>query len=947
MLGFVLRKIFGTKYERDIKQLKPLIERINTLEPDISKLSDEELRAKTEEFRSRIKEKEKEFEEEIRELRKELSSAVSPKEREKIKSRLKETRNKILESILSEAFAVVREVGKRTINMRHFDVQLIGGVVLHQGKIAEMATGEGKTLVATLNAYLNGLTGEGVHIITVNDYLARRDTEWMGPIYHFLGLSMGCIQHDKSFLFDLSLSETGKWESDKVGSGIYLRPVSRQEAYLADVTYGTNNEFGFDYLRDNMAIRLEDRVQRKLNYAIVDEVDSILIDEARTPLIISGPAEESTDKYFIVNKLIPGLKGRFILEEKEKEAKKEGIDLEKGYDYIVDEKAGTVKLTEEGVKKCEKILGVSNLYDDMQSEWEHHIRQALRAKGRDFKTGAGPLFKRDRHYVVKDGQVIIVDDFTGRLMPGRRWSEGLHQAIEAKENVKIARENQTLATVTFQNYFRMYDKLAGMTGTAATEAEEFNEIYKLDVVVIPPNKSLIRYQWSDVIYKTEEEKFKAAVEEIIKLHKEGRPVLVGTVSIEKSEYLSNLLRRKGIPHEVLNAKNHEREAHIVAQAGQRSSVTISTNMAGRGTDIVLGEAVAQMGGLHVLGTERHEARRVDNQLRGRAGRQGDPGSSRFYLALQDDLMRLFGSDRISFIMDKLRIPSDQPIEHALVTRAITTAQKRVEQRNFEIRKHLLEYDDVMEKQRDYIYRRRREILEKEDQSQTIKEWMEGILDSALDTHIPEKAHPEDWDIEGLNRELGRIFPIALRKEDIDLSRITKEDLQKTLWNATLKSYQEKEKKISPESMRALERDIMLHIVDSRWKDHLYNLDHLKEGIGLRAYGQRDPLIEYKHETFNYFTTLCEAIPQETIGLLFKVRLPGEAREREASAKRHFVHQRYSTYDMAEAKGEVEQPDIKGEPEAKPPPFKRSGKKIGRNEPCPCGSGKKYKYCCGK
>ena len=938
MLGFLLQRIFGTKYERDIKRLEPLIEEINALEPDISRLSDQELRAKTEEFRSRIGEKEKEFAEEIKELRRGILEAVSPKEKERLKERLKEKRNRIFEDILPGAFAVVREAGKRTINMRHFDVQLMGGIVLHQGKIAEMATGEGKTLVATLTAYLNGLTGEGVHIVTVNDYLARRDTEWMGPIYDFLGLSVGCIQHDKSFLFDLSLSESGEWELDKVGSGVYLRPVSRQEAYQADVTYGTNNEFGFDYLRDNMAIRIEDRVQRKLSYAIVDEVDSILIDEARTPLIISGPAEESTEKYFLVNRLIPRLKGRFILEEAEKEAKKEGIDLERGYDYLVDEKAGTIKLTEEGARNCERMLGVSNLYDDLQSEWEHHIRQGLRAHN---------LFKRDRDYVVKDGEVIIVDEFTGRLMPGRRWSEGLHQAIEAKENVEIARENQTLATITFQNYFRMYEKLAGMTGTAATEAEEFNEIYKLDVVVIPTNKPLIRYQWPDIIYKTEEEKFKAAVEEIAKLHEEGRPVLVGTVSIEKSETLSNLLRRKGIPHEVLNAKNHEREAHIVAQAGQRNSVTISTNMAGRGTDIVLGEEVAQMGGLHVLGTERHEARRVDNQLRGRAGRQGDPGSSRFYLSLEDDLMRLFGSDRISFIMDRLRIPSDQPIEHALVTRAITTAQKRVEERNFEIRKHLLEYDDVMEKQRDYIYRRRREILENLDQSQTIKEWMEGILDSALDTYISEKADPLDWDIEGLNRSLGQIFPVALRREDIDLARITKEDLKRILWDAIWKAYQEKGKGIGSESMCALERNIMLHIVDSRWKDHLYNLDHLKEGIGLRAYGQRDPLTEYKHESFDYFTTLCEAIPQEVAGLLFKVRLPGEGRLRELPARRQFIHQRYSTYAMAEAKGPVRQPDIEKEPEAKPLPFRRPGRKIGRNEPCPCGSGKKYKYCCGR
>jgi preprotein translocase subunit SecA len=939
MLGSVLKRILGTKHEKDIKILKPLLEKINSLEPDIARLEDSELKAKTAAFGTRVREREKEFQEEIGDLRKELAKAVTSKEREKARFRLKETRNKIFEDILPEAFAVVREVGKRTINMRHFDVQLIGGIVLHQGKIAEMATGEGKTLAATLVAYLNGFTGEGVHIVTVNDYLSRRDTEWMGPIYDFLGLSVGCIQHDKSFLFDPSISESGKWEIDKVGSGIYLRPVTRQEAYRADVTYGTNNEFGFDYLRDNMTSRVRDRVQRKLNYAIVDEVDSILIDEARTPLIISGPTEVSTDKYTVVERrVIPHLRGKKITEDEERQAKKDGIDLEKGYDYIADEKAGSIKLTEEGITKCEGILGVKSIYDDLRAEWAHHINQGLRAK---------EFFHRDRHYVVKDGQVIIVDEFTGRLMPGRRWSEGLHQAVEAKENVEIARENQTLATVTFQNYFRMYDKLAGMTGTAATEAAEFNEIYNLDVVVIPTNKPLVRDQWPDVIYKTEAEKFKAVIEEITKLHKEGRPILVGTVSIEKSEHLSNLLRQKGILHEVLNAKNHEREAHIIAQAGEKNSVTISTNMAGRGTDIVLGEGVAQLGGLHVLGTERHEARRIDNQLRGRSGRQGDPGSSRFYLSLEDDLMRLFGSDRISFVMDKLHIPSDQPIEHPLVTRAISTAQKRVEQRNFDIRKHLLEYDDVMERQRDYIYRRRSEILENPSQEDTIKEWIEGILDSALDSSIPERVYPEDWDIEMLAGRLEQIFPVALREEDIDRERMTREDLKNMLSTSILKAYRDKEERIGAEHMRVLERNIMLHIVDGRWKDHLYNLDKLKEGIGLRGYGQRDPLIEYKRESFDYFTKLCEAIPQEVVGLLFKVRLPGEMVTERVPSKRDFVHRHYSTYDLAEKKGKVRASDGKGDPETKSSPHRRPERKIGRNEPCSCGSGRKYKHCCGR
>ncbi|MGH7262420.1 MAG: preprotein translocase subunit SecA, partial [Candidatus Rokuibacteriota bacterium] len=746
MLGTILTLLFGTKHERDVKRMTPTARAIGALEPDLQPLSDTALRDKTDEFKKR------------------LADGVD------------------LDELLAEAFAVCREAARRTVGMRHFDVQLMGGIVLHEGRIAEMATGEGKTLVATLPAYLNALTGRGVHVVTVNDYLARRDAQWMGPIYYALGLTVGVIQHEVSYLYDLAYVSPDIRLAN-------LRPCSRREAYQADVTYGTNNEFGFDYLRDNMRFSLEELVQRELHYAIVDEVDSILIDEARTPLIISGPAEESTDKYYKIDRILPKLhRAATIVEGKLSE-----VEAVKTGDYIVDEKARAVALTEQGVARCEQLLSIENLYDPTHMETLHHIHQALRAHA---------LFKRDVDYVVKDGQVLIVDEFTGRLMPGRRWSDGLHQAVEAREGVRIERENQTLATVTFQNYFRMYDKLAGMTGTAETEAEEFGKIYKLDVAVIPTNRPLIRTNFPDVVYKTEREKFDAVTEEISGCHESGRPVLVGTVSIEKSEHLSRLLKKRGIPHQVLNAKYHEREAEIVAQAGREKSVTIATNMAGRGTDILLGgnpdflakeilrkkdldpltappderraaleeakritepehERVVELGGLHIIATERHESRRIDNQLRGRSGRQGDPGSSRFYLSLEDDLLRIFGSERIRKVMDKLGMEEGEPIEHKLVTRAISTAQKRVEAHNFEIRKHLLEYDDVMNKQREVVYGMRGEILEGESQEEAIREWLDEITTGLLDLYASADAHPEDWDLKGLNEALHRQFDVRL------------------------------------------------------------------------------------------------------------------------------------------------------------------------------------------
>ncbi len=889
MLNAIITKIIGSKNERDIKRMQPMVQRINELESEMSRLSDIQLGELTPKFRKRLADGE------------------------------------TVDDLLPEAFAAVREASKRTLAMRPYDVQLIGGIVLHQGKIAEMKTGEGKTLVATLPAYLNALESKGVHIVTVNDYLAGRDADWMGNIYRLLGLTVGCIQHP-------------------------LTDEERKLAYAADITYGTNNEFGFDYLRDNMKYALEDCVQRGFNYAIVDEVDSILIDEARTPLIISGPAEESTDKYYKIDRIIPKLR--------------------RDIDYQVDEKARTVNLTEEGVEKAEKLLAVGNLYEPQNMDWVHHIYQALKAH---------LLFKRDVDYMVKDTEVVIVDEFTGRLMPGRRYSDGLHQALEAKENVKIERENQTLATITFQNYFRMYAKLAGMTGTAETEAEEFYKIYKLEVVVIPPNRTLIRTEYSDIIYRTEREKYNAVVDEIKELYEVGRPVLVGTISIEKSEKLSTLLKRRGIPHVVLNAKYHAKEAEIVAQAGRKKAVTIATNMAGRGTDILLGgnpdflalqtmrekglspstiskaegdrirehwgqvwqkehEEVVGLGGLHILGTERHEARRIDNQLRGRAGRQGDPGSSRFYLSLEDDLMRIFASDRISSIMQTLGMEEGVPIESKLITRQIERAQKQVEGRNFEIRKHLLEYDDVMNKQREAIYSIRRDLLEGSDQGEYVRELANDILLDLLDQHAPRDRDSGDWDLEGLRVSIGNQFGFDIATDGFDPQHASREDLTGRLSAKIRSLYDQKERRVGPEFLRYQERMIMLQVLDVQWKDHLLALDHLKEGIGLRGYGQRDPLIEYKKESFQMFEELNARREEETIRYLYLfepiTKEEAEAREREREeARRKQMRDQNLVYSGGE-----------GSPSA---PKKREVAKVGRNDPCPCGSGKKFKKCHGR
>ncbi len=927
MLNTLLRKVFGTKHERDVKRLQPNVVAINALEPHLKTLDDAALRAKTAEFRKRLED------------------------------------GADVDDVLAEAFAVCREAARRALGMRHFDVQLIGGMVLHEGKIAEMATGEGKTLVATLPAYLNSLTGRGVHIVTVNDYLAKRDAQWMGPVYQALGLSVGVIQHEASFLYD------PRFVTPDVRMTA-LRPCSRPEAYRADITYGTNNEFGFDYLRDNMRFYREELVQRELHYAIVDEVDSILVDEARTPLIISGPAEESTELYYKIDRIIPKLKrAATIVEGKlsEVEATKEG-------DYIVDEKSKAVALTEAGIASCERLLTVDNLYDPNNIDVLHHIQQALRAHA---------LYKRDVDYVVKDGQVIIVDEFTGRMMPGRRWSDGLHQAVEAKEAVRIERENQTLATITFQNYFRMYDKLAGMTGTAETEAEEFAKIYKLDVVVIPTNRPLTRVNNPDVVYKTEREKFNAVVEDIIERHGRGQPVLVGTISIEKSERLSTLLKKRGVRHEVLNAKYHEREAEIVAQAGRQSAVTIATNMAGRGTDILLGgnpdflskellrkkgldpatapaearqaalvearritepehEKVVATGGLHIVGTERHESRRIDNQLRGRSGRQGDPGSSRFYLSLEDDLLRIFGSQRIQRIMDRLGMEEGEPIEHKLVTRAIATAQKRVENHNFEIRKHLLEYDDVMNKQREIVYGMRRQILDGANQTDTIAEWIEDLVPVTLDSFAGPAVHPEEWDLAGLNEALFQQFDVRIPASTYQ--EVTSRDgLNELVLDAVKSRYVDRERELGEELMRALERHEMLIVIDTQWKDHLLSIDHLKEGIGLRGYGQRDPLTEYKKEAFDLFQDMAERVKAAVVERLFKVQVVREAPMAMPTLT--------ARADTQESRGEM--PSVGGEaprvaPLAAPPrpaPRTATGDKVGRNDPCPCGSGKKYKKCC--
>jgi preprotein translocase subunit SecA len=841
MLASFLTKVFGSKNERELKKVQPIIEQINALETDLRALSDDQLKGHTAKFKERLQNGEP------------------------------------LDDLLPEAFAVVREASRRTLNMRHFDVQLLGGIVLHQGKIAEMKTGEGKTLVATLPAYLNALTGKGVHIITVNDYLASRDTRWMGTIYTFLGLTVGTIVHG-------------------------LDDAERKKAYGADITFGTNNEFGFDYLRDNMKFDRQSLVQRELHYAIVDEVDSILIDEARTPLIISGPAERSTDLYYQVNNIIPRLK--------------------KESDYSIDEKARSVVLTEEGVAKAEKLLQVENIYDPKHIELLHHVNQGLKAH---------TLFKRDVDYIVKNGEVIIVDEFTGRLMPGRRYSDGLHQALEAKEGVKIENENQTLATVTFQNYFRMYDKLAGMTGTADTEAVEFKKIYSLEVMVIPTDKPMIRKDYSDVIYKTRREKYNAAIDEIVELHRRGQPVLVGTISIDVSEQVSDSLKKRGIKHTVLNAKIHEKEAEIIAMAGQKGAVTISTNMAGRGTDIVLGEGVTEQGGLHILGTERHESRRIDNQLRGRSGRQGDPGSSRFYLSLEDDLLRIFGGERITGIMDRLGMQEGEPIEHGLISRAIENAQSKVEGHNFEIRKQLLEYDDVMNQQREVIYRQRREALFGKDLKSSILEIIEEKSEETAGAFADERTPAEEWDFKGLNEAVFKQFNFRLPPiEGETLDGLTGEGLAQLINDEAVRIYEEKEKAIGSEDFRQLERIVMLQNVDNLWKDHLLSMDHLKEGIGLRGYAQQNPLLVYKKEGFEMFQEMIARIKEETLGILFRIQLAEPQKMKEIQRPR----EQQLTYSGS------------GEPQKKKP-VKRADKKIGRNAPCPCGSGKKYKKCCGK
>lgn len=838
MFNAIIRKIVGTKNDRELKRLGITLQEVNSHEAQMMSLSDAELKAKTPYLKERIK------------------------------------NGQELEDIVAEAFAVVREASRRTLFMRPFDVQVIGGIVLHEGKIAEMKTGEGKTLAATMPIYLNALLGKGAHVVTVNDYLAKRDAAWMGPIYNFLGMSVGVIVHG-------------------------MDDDERRDAYNADITYGTNNEFGFDYLRDNMKFSLDDFVQRDFHYAIVDEVDSILIDEARTPLIISGPSEESTDKYYRINQIIPKLK--------------------KEHDYTMDEKSRTVVLTEEGVSRVEGLLNVINLYEPRNIEILHHVNQALKAH---------TLFKRDVDYLVKDDKVIIVDEFTGRVMPGRRYSDGLHQALEAKEKVKIENENQTLATITFQNYFRMYSKLAGMTGTADTEATEFKKIYNLDVVVIPTNMPMIRTDFSDVIYKTELEKFNAVISEIKELHMAKRPVLVGTISIEKSELLSKYLNRSGIKHHVLNAKNHEKEAEIVAQAGQPGMVTISTNMAGRGTDIKLGEGVAKVGGLHILGTERHESRRIDNQLRGRSGRQGDMGSSRFYLSLEDDLLRIFGAERISAVMDRIGLEENQPIEHKLISKAIENAQMRVEGQNFEIRKHLLEYDDVMNRQRKVIYEQRKKVLNGDELETDIHNMIEEIADSLVDEYTGENTNPEDWNLKGMEDAIFKQFSLKLNL-DSNGCKQNKENIVNDIISSADSLLAAKEREFGKPTMEYLQKVIMLQTIDTHWKDHLLAMDHLKEGIGLRGYGQKDPIREYQKEGYEMFMDMVQRIKEDSLSKLLMVRIQ---KEEEIDELREKTHQDYI---------------LNRGDEATQATVKREGEKIGRNTPCPCGSGKKYKKCCGR
>ena len=979
-----MAKVFGTSNEREMKRLMPLVERINALEPETKKLSDEQLRAKTDEFRKRIHER---------------VDAIEDADEKAAALKV------VLDEILPEAFAVCREGSWRVLKMRHFDVQLIGGIVLHQGKIAEMKTGEGKTLVATLPVYLNALSGNGVHVVTVNDYLAKRDSEWMGKLYTFLGLTVGVIVHD-------------------------LDDRERKEAYAADVTYGTNNEFGFDYLRDNMKFDLADCVQRGHNFGIVDEVDSILIDEARTPLIISGASEESTDKYYKVNRIIPQLE---LGEEIDHGS---GEDKVLTGDYVVDEKHRTITVTDKGWEKVERLLGIGNIADPENWDLKHHVDTAIKAHA---------LYRRDVEYVVKDGEVLIVDEFTGRLMPGRRWSDGLHQAVEAKENVKIERENQTLATVTFQNYFRMYKKLAGMTGTAETEAAEFDKIYKLEVVVAPTNRQMLRVENADMVYRTEKEKYVAAAEEIMKFAETGQPVLVGTTSVEKSERLSDILKKKGVKHVVLNAKYHEKEAEIVAQAGRKGAITIATNMAGRGTDILLGgnaefmakqesikkglaqqlkaaagevtakpddptlsyfyyggneyqvptaqwqelnakykaetdvehEEVVQRGGLFILGTERHEARRIDNQLRGRAGRQGDPGASRFYLSLEDDLMRIFAKEWVSNLLQRLGMEEGVPIESGLITRRIEAAQKAVEGQNFEARKHVLEYDDVMNKQRQAVYGLRRQLLEGLDQKELILEdYVREILGGLLDKYCAKEAHPEDWDIKNLKAQVFTRFGVDMDAEGIEAEKLNRQELGDAIFDKLKARYDAKEQLIGADAMRHHERIIMLSVLDQQWKDHLLSMDHLREGIGLRGYGQHDPLVEYKRESFDMFEAMMERFEEETVRYLYLMQVierreePGSGyssggpvdggtqgpslvsgngdngaaplRSRAVTSmddmEAAFQRRKRRELDQARMAGAGQQEAVQQ--------VVRGDNKVGRNDPCPCGSGKKYKKCHG-
>jgi len=1006
-------KIFGTRNEREVKRLTPNVAAINALEPETQKLSDEELRAKTDEFRKRIQER----------LGKlggngnappssgnEIEAEFDPDERKRKEKEEYDALQEVLNEILPEAFAIVREAGRRVLNMRHFDVQLIGGMVLHSGTISEMKTGEGKTLVATLPVYLNALSGRGVHVVTVNDYLAKRDSEWMGKLYRFLGLTVGVIVHD-------------------------LDDNERREAYAADVTYGTNNEFGFDYLRDNMKFDLKDCVQRGHNFAIVDEVDSILIDEARTPLIISGASEESTDKYFKVNRIIPKL------EQGEEIDTAPGEPAELTGDFVVDEKHRSITVTDEGWEKVEQLLGIGNIADPENWALKHHVETAIKAHA---------LYRRDVEYVVKDGEVIIVDEFTGRLMPGRRWSDGLHQAVEAKENVKIERENQTLATITFQNYFRMYKKLAGMTGTAETEATEFDNIYKLEVTVIPTNRPLLRVENADIVYRTEKEKYFAAADEIQKLNANGQPVLVGTTSIEKSERLSELLKKKGVKHWVLNAKQHEKEAEIVAQAGRKGTVTIATNMAGRGTDILLGgnpefmakqecvkkgiaqplraaqgkilvdvdqakstvwyyggneyvvptaqweeifnrykaetdkehDEVTATGGLFILGTERHESRRIDNQLRGRAGRQGDPGASRFYLSLEDDLMRIFAKEWVSKLLQRLGMEEGVPIESRMISRRIEKAQEAVESQNFEARKHLLEYDDVMNKQREAVYGLRHQLLEGVDQKELIlDDYVTGILAGLLDQYCDVKTHPEDWNIKGLKDAIFTRFGVDILAEGIKPETLNRQELGDAIFQKLKERYEAKEKLIGAEAMRYHERMIMLSVIDAQWKDHLRDMDHLKEGIGLRGYGQHDPLVEYKRESFDMFEAMMQRFQEDTVRYLYLMQIIGRSEPGAMSAgggpgqqelggpeagvpavisgggtggngRRPPQAVATSMDDLEEAfqrrkRRELEQARMAGSGDLQPvQQVVRGAAKIGRNDPCPCGSGKKYKKCCG-